>query len=79
MPSASAYLLFALGLRRLLGKDGTTVGEPRGIADLGRHYRQGIVVNVLNPKTVLFFLAFLPQFIDPDAPVAPQSGSRRSS
>jgi len=35
---------------------------------LGRVYRDGIVVNLLNPKTAVFFLAFLPQFTSRDAP-----------
>lgn len=34
--------------------------------------RTGMVVGATNPKTIVFFLAFLPQFIDPDAPAAPQ-------
>ena len=34
-------------------------------ARLGRVYRQGILVDVFNPKSALFFPAFLPQFIDP--------------
>jgi threonine/homoserine/homoserine lactone efflux protein len=33
----------------------------------GRLFRQGLVVDALNPKTAMFFLAFLPQFIDPSA------------
>ena len=31
---------------------------------LGRVYRDGLVVNLFNPKTILFFIAFLPQFVD---------------
>lgn len=37
-------------------------------ASLGRSYRQGLLTNALNPKVALFFLAFVPQFIDPAAP-----------
>ncbi len=61
----AAYLVF-LGVRALL-----TRVEPGNVevrpAPLSALLRQGAVVNVLNPKTALFFLAFLPQFVDPDA------------
>jgi threonine/homoserine/homoserine lactone efflux protein len=59
----AAYLI-VVGLRRLAGLEragGRQVAESR---NFGRLYRQGIVVNTLNPKTALFFLAFLPQFVD---------------
>ena len=61
----AAYLVY-LGVRALL-----TRAEPEGLqvrpAPLARLLRQGAVVNILNPKTALFFLAFLPQFVDPEA------------
>jgi threonine/homoserine/homoserine lactone efflux protein len=63
----AAYLI-GVGIRRILSRDGDgSEDEPRALrAPLSRIYRQGVVVNVLNPKTALFFLAFLPQFVDPD-------------
>jgi threonine/homoserine/homoserine lactone efflux protein len=60
----AAYLI-VVGLRRLLGLERAPEERARPTRDLGRLYRQGIVVNTLNPKTALFFLAFLPQFVDP--------------
>jgi threonine/homoserine/homoserine lactone efflux protein len=64
--AGAAYLVF-LGVRTIAGRgNGAARGaqaEPRG---LRRLYVDGVVVNVLNPKTALFFLAFLPQFVDPD-------------
>ncbi len=68
----AAYLVY-LGVRRLAEPAATlpaAVDETRGA---GRIFLQGVVVNVLNPKTALFFLAFLPQFVEPSGkPVALQ-------
>jgi threonine/homoserine/homoserine lactone efflux protein len=60
-----AVYLIVVGVRRILGRDEEETADavPAG---LRRLYTQGAVVNVLNPKTALFFLAFLPQFVDPD-------------
>ncbi|GAT65284.1 LysE family translocator [Planomonospora sp. ID91781] len=68
----AAYLVW-LGLRKLLTRAdaGETAGTP--LASRRRMFWEGFVVNVLNPKTAIFFLAFLPQFTDPAAgPIAPQ-------
>jgi threonine/homoserine/homoserine lactone efflux protein len=65
----AAYLI-VIGVRRLAGFERAQEERARGTRDLGRLYRQGIVVNTLNPKTALFFLAFLPQFVDPSRGVA---------
>lgn len=48
--------------------------EPSGVETTGpvRAFREGIVVEALNPKTAAFFLAFIPQFVDPSANVAQQ-------
>jgi len=39
----------------------------------GRVFRDGVLVALLNPKTTIFFAAFLPQFMQPDAPALPQA------
>jgi threonine/homoserine/homoserine lactone efflux protein len=62
--AGAAYLIY-VGLRRLAGRDSEPILDPAGSRSHGSLYRQGVVVNVLNPKTALFFLAFLPQFVDP--------------
>ena len=65
--AGAAYLIW-LGVMKVLGPaDPIAVaapGNPRSHADL---FREGFVVNLLNPKTALFFLAFLPQFVDPES------------
>jgi threonine/homoserine/homoserine lactone efflux protein len=63
--AGAAYLVF-LGARRLLGRDREEVPGARPERSLWRLFGQGIVVNVLNPKTALFFFSFLPQFVDVD-------------
>jgi threonine/homoserine/homoserine lactone efflux protein len=64
--AGAAYLIF-LGLRKLLSRQRFETTSERPPRRLDRLYRQGIVVNVLNPKTALFFFAFLPQFVDVEA------------
>jgi threonine/homoserine/homoserine lactone efflux protein len=61
----AAYLLY-LGIRRLLERRAEDEEGRAREAEPWRIYRRGVVVNALNPKTALFFLAFLPQFVDPD-------------
>lgn len=62
--AGAAYLIY-LGARTLMRReDGEAASAPAPMA-LGQIYRQGVIVNALNPKTALFFLAFLPQFVDP--------------
>ena len=67
----AAYLLY-LGIRTLRSHEDMTVAD-EGTASTGKAaFYQGIVTEVLNPKTALFFLAFIPQFIALDSPVVPQ-------
>ncbi|MGR6923613.1 LysE family translocator [[Actinomadura] parvosata] len=67
-----AYLLW-LGLRKLLNKGGGEEIVELKVQSKRRLFWEGFVVNVLNPKTAIFFLAFLPQFTNPAAgPVGPQ-------
>jgi threonine/homoserine/homoserine lactone efflux protein len=61
--AGAAYLVY-VGVRRLLEREPPLTSALR----TGAHRKlfvQGAIVNVLNPKTALFFLAFLPQFVDP--------------
>ena len=61
--AGAAYLL-VLGVRALRGGGGDPAAAPGASRRL---FRQGLLVDALNPKTAMFFLAFLPQFIDPAA------------
>ncbi|CAN5229051.1 LysE family translocator [soil metagenome] len=63
----AAYLVY-LGVRTLLSGDAfDPSGEDTPAKGLGKVFWQGVASNVLNPKVALFFLAFLPQFVDPGA------------
>lgn len=62
--AGAAYLIY-LGIRTLRGSDTTTLNSSSERRSLSSIFGQGVLVNLLNPKTALFFLAFLPQFVDP--------------
>jgi threonine/homoserine/homoserine lactone efflux protein len=60
----AAYLLY-LGLRTLLTRGETAAQGPVRRQPLRRVFADGAIVEILNPKVALFFVAFLPQFVDP--------------
>ena len=63
-----AVYLIVLGIRTLLDRDGLSVDTAdQGSDDWHSVFRQGVIVNVLNPHTALFFFAFLPQFVNPSS------------
>ncbi|MBV9341694.1 MAG: LysE family translocator [Acidobacteria bacterium] len=62
----AAYLIF-LGIGMIRTRD-TSVETVRGRVKGNRVFQQGILTEVLNPKTALFFLSFLPQFVNPKLP-----------
>lgn len=69
--AGAAYLAY-LVVKVLRNPPSVAFGDNNpGAVSLGRIYRDGTVVNLLNPKVALFFLAFLPQFIDPSPSAAP--------
>lgn len=60
----AGYLIY-LGIRTLLGRHSTTGSDIMVRRSLYRLFTDGVVVSVLNPKIAVFFLAFLPQFVEP--------------
>ena len=69
--TAGALYLIYLGLQALRKKVGTLAAPDLSPMSSWRVYRQGVVSNTLNPKVAIFFLAFLPQFVDPAAGLGP--------
>ncbi|MDQ3748636.1 MAG: LysE family translocator [Acidobacteriota bacterium] len=63
--AGAAYLIY-LGIKTLLAKEAVEQTEQIQNKSLGQIFRQGVFVNLLNPKSALFFFAFLPQFVDVD-------------
>jgi threonine/homoserine/homoserine lactone efflux protein len=64
---AGAAYLILLGLRRLLTRGAEQAAHEPMPLSRRRAYTQGVVVNVTNPKTIVFIFAFIPQFVDPHA------------
>ena len=71
--AGAAYLIF-LGVQKIRRPSTLTAAlADQKPLSMRRTYTQGLIVNILNPKTALFFLALLPQFVDTDrGPAAPQ-------
>ena len=63
--AGAAYLVY-LGIRALRSRPAAEGAPAPARASRGAIFRQGMVTNILNPKVARFFLAFLPQFVDPE-------------
>ena len=63
---AGAAFLIYLGVRAMLDKAPIELSGSAPAIGAGRAFRQAVLTEVLNPKTALFFLAFLPQFVRPE-------------
>lgn len=70
---AGALYLVYLGVQMLRSSSVENPAAVAAAAPLACVFRDGFVVALLNPKTTLFFAAFLPQFLSPDAPPMVQS------
>lgn len=64
--AGASYLVY-LGIRALMRSGNGALPQSGNTARSSNLFFQGFMVNVLNPKSVLFILAFLPQFVDPAA------------
>ena len=71
--AGAGYLVY-LGIRQFLAKPVVDEDRAQALRDEPRWsmFRRGLWVNLLNPKAIVFFLAFLPQFIRVDQPMLPQ-------
>lgn len=67
----AAYLIY-LGIRMLVSKAKTSEMPVIQRADARKAFRDGIIVEVFNVKTAMFFLAFIPQFVSTEQAMAPQ-------
>ncbi|HET8805796.1 MAG TPA: LysE family translocator [Gaiellales bacterium] len=67
----AAYLIY-LGVRTLADRTARAQAPAPRETRMGLIFRQGVLVNVTNPKTALFFFAFLPQFVDPHGAAVPE-------
>jgi homoserine/homoserine lactone efflux protein len=72
--TGAAYLVY-LGVRQLTSAGGFAAVDDAGVPvreAAWPMFRRGLFVNLTNPKAIVFFLAFVPQFVRPTQPLAPQ-------
>lgn len=69
--TGAAYLVY-LGLKMLLGKQSLKLSDDKKPVKMHSVFLQAIITNIFNPKVALFFLAFLPQFVNPEGSITLQ-------